>query len=163
MRCTNDYGATTSEHVVSKKLKFYLGNDRWNKMSENKPQNAEHRRLVKALIEELKRQGFEITNAEFEGYQPCPEVEELVPTVKGYNRKKEYVVFGVAATCDELGTQQTEDQFKMFSSRFMRSGKSHGAAAPFCIAISKGCEKQLETCLKTLQLDRKKNIFLYAF
>ena len=150
-------------HVVSKKLKFYLGNARWNKMSENHFQNIEHQRLVKSLIEELKRQGFEITNAAFEGYQPCAEVEKLVPDVKGYNRKKEYVVFGVAATCEELGTQQTDDQFKMFSSRFMAKGKSHGAAVPFCIAISKGCENQLETCLKTLHLDRKKNIFLYAF
>src|SRR5208337_5206552 len=126
-------------------------------MSESNAQNLEHQRLVKALIDELKCQGFEITNAAFEGYEQCPEVEELVPDVKGFNRKKEYVVFGVAATCDELDTQQTEDRFKMFSSRFMRSGKSHGVAVPLCIAISKGCEKQLETCLKTLQLDRKKN------
>ncbi len=131
-------------------------------MSEDK-ENPEHKRLVAALATELKNQGFEITNAACEGYTPCLMVENHVPDVKAYNPKKEYVVFGIAKTCEEIDNEQTEEQFKLFSSRYMSSGKSKGAAVPFCIAISKGCEKQLEACLKKLKLDQKKNIFLFAF
>ena len=126
-------------------------------------QNLEHARLVAALVAEMKKQGFEITTAACEGCEPCVEVENQVPDVKAYNRKKDYVAFGVAATCDELNSEATEEKFKLFSSRFMSGGKSKGVAVPLCIAISKGCEPQLETCLRSLKLDQKKNIFLYAF
>jgi len=132
-------------------------------MSGTEAENTEHKRLVKVLIAELKKQGFEITNAASEGYEPCPDVEELVPDVKGYNRKKDYVVFGVAKTPNELCDKRTEALFNIFSSRYMSKGKSKGIAVPFCIAIAKGSEKQLESCLKKLKLDQKKNIFLYAY
>ena len=126
-------------------------------------ESAEHKRLVKALIQELKSQGFEIVNAASEGYQPCTEVENHFPDVKSYNRQKEFVVFGLAKTCRELEEKRTEEEFKFFSHRFMPRGKSAGTAVPFCIAITKGCEKQLDACLTKLKLEGKKNIFKYAF
>ena len=132
-------------------------------MPETEPENPEHNRLVKALTEELKKQGFEISNAACEGYAPCTEVENMVPDVKAYNRKKEFVVFGIAKTCNELTEKLTEEQFKFFTHRFMHKGKSAKAPVPFCIAITKGCEKQLEACLKKLKLDHKMDIFLFAF
>ena len=140
-----------------------MDHSKGNIMSENQGQPQEHQRLVKALIEELKRQGFEITNANCEGYEVCQEVENQVPDVKAYNRKKEYVVFGQAKTCDELDNEQTETQFKLFSSRYMAKGKVAGKIVPFCIAIPKGCEEKLEACLLKLKLNQKKNIFLFAF
>ena len=132
-------------------------------VTENGDEDVEHGRLVKALVEDLKKQGFEILNAACEGYSLCPEMESLVPDVKAYNRKKEFVVFGLAKTCNELGKAQTEEEFKYFSRRFMPKGKSKGIAVPFCIAITKGCENQLDACLSKLKLDQKKNIFKYAF
>jgi hypothetical protein len=65
-------------------------------------ESPEHKRLAKALIQELKSQGFEIVNAASEGYAPCAEVEGHFPDVKAYNRKKDFVVFGLAKTCSEL-------------------------------------------------------------
>ncbi len=77
--------------------------------------------------------------------------------------RKEYVVFGLAKTRRELDDEGTEEQVKIFSHRFMHKGKSTGAAVPFCIAITKGCENQLDTCLVKLKLGQKKNIFKYSF
>ncbi len=126
-------------------------------------ESTEHERLVKALIQELKSQGFEIVTAATEGYEPCTEVEKHFPDVKAYNRKKDFVVFGLTKTCSELDDERTEQLFKLFSHRFMHKGKSAGAAVPLCIAITKGCEKQLDACLRKLKLNRNKNIFKYAF
>ena len=126
-------------------------------------ESAEHKRLVKALIQELKSQGFEIVHAASEGYEPCTEVENHFPDVKAHNRRKEFVVFGLAKTCIELEDERTKEEFKFFSHRFMHGGKSAGIAVPFCIAITKGCEKQLDACLTKLKLEQKKNIFKYAF
>jgi hypothetical protein len=126
-------------------------------------ESAEHERLVRTLIQELKSQGFEIVTATSEGYEPCTEVETHFPDVKAYNRKKEFVVFGLAKTCVDLNDERTEEHFKFFSHRFMHKGKSAGVAVPLCIAITKGCEKQLDDCLMKLKLDRKKNVFKYVF
>lgn len=132
-------------------------------MPANISEDSEHKRLVKALIDELKKQGFKILNAAFDGFEPCSEVENLVPDVKAYNPRKEFVVFGLAKTCEDLDNEQTEEQFKLFSNRFMRGGKSAKAAVPLCIAITKGCEPQLDACLVRLKLNQQKNIFRYAF
>lgn len=132
-------------------------------MQDNMGEISEHKRLVKALIDELKKQSFEILTAASDGFEPCQEVENLAPDVKAYNPRKEFVVFGLAKTCDDLDNERTEEQFKLFSNRFMRAGKSAKAAVPFCIAITKGCEAQLEACLIKLKLDQKKNIFRFAF
>jgi hypothetical protein len=131
--------------------------------TETQDDSAEHQRLVKALTEELKNQGFQILNSACDGYEPCSEVENNFPDVKAYSGKKEFVVFGLAKTCNELDNEQTEEHFKFFASRFMSKGKSKGAAVPLCIATTKGCEDQLDAVLKKLKLDRKKNIFKYAF
>jgi hypothetical protein len=45
----------------------------------------------------------------------------------------------------------------------MASGKAKGVAVPFCIAITNGSEKQLEAILIKLKLDKRKNIFRFAF
>lgn len=132
-------------------------------MSESPDASLEHKRLVEVLINELKNQGFEVLNAASDGYEACSEVEGVVPDVKAYNRKKQYLVFGLAKTCEELADPKTEEQFKVLANRYMPKGKSARAAVPFCIAITKGCENQLETCLKKLKIDQKKNVFLYAF
>jgi hypothetical protein len=126
-------------------------------------ESAEHKRLVAALILELKNQGLEILKAASEGYEPSSEVEGYCPDVYAYSRPKEFVVFGVVKTCSELANAQTVGEFKIFAGRFMHRGKARGKAVPLCIAITKGCENQLDTLLKKLKLDQKKNIFKYAF
>jgi hypothetical protein len=132
-------------------------------MGEIQEASSEHKRLVKALIDELKKQGFEIINARCEGYEICQEVEGKVPDVKAYNRKKDFVVFGLAKTLEDLGNEETEEAFKLFSHRFMASGKAKGVAVPFCIAVTNGSERQLDAILIKLNLDKRKSIFRFAF
>lgn len=128
-----------------------------------KAESDEHKRLVKSLIDYLKNQGFEITCATSEGFVQCSETEGRVPDVRAYDRKKELNVIGEAKTADDFDNERTEDQFKKFSNRMMTDGKSKGATVPFCIAITKGSEKQLDDCLKKLGLDQKQNIYRYSF
>ncbi len=85
--------------------------------------SVEHERLVKALIQELKSQGFEIVNAAPEGYEPSTEAKNQFPDVKAYKRNKEFIVFGLAKTCSELEDELTKEQFKLFSHRFMHGEK----------------------------------------
>jgi hypothetical protein len=125
--------------------------------------SAEHKRLVAALVQELKKQGLEILKAASEGYEPCSEVEGYCPDVYAYSRQKEFVVFGVVKTCSELANEQTKGEFKIFAGRFMHKGKARGKVVPLCIAIAKGCENQLDALLVKLKLDQKKNVFKYAF
>lgn len=132
-------------------------------MTQNKGEGLDHNQLVRALVDELRKQGFEILCAQCEGFEPCPELEHLTPDVKAYNRRREFIVFGLAKTCDELDNDQTGEQFKLFSHRFMPDGKSKGAAVPLCIAVTKGCETKLDAYLVRLKLNRRKNIFLYSF
>ena len=126
-------------------------------------ESLERKRLVNALVDELRKQGFEILAACVEGFKPCDALEGLVPDVKAYNRRKEYVVFGLAVTCSDLDNKVGEERFKLFSSRYISKGKSAKAAAPLCIAVTKGCEPKLDAHLAELKLDQKKNVFRYAF
>jgi hypothetical protein len=129
----------------------------------NEAESPEHIRLVKALIDYLKNQGFEITCADRDGYNPCPETEGRIPDVRAYNREKEFNVIGEAKTYDDFSNDRTKEQFKIFSNREMGEGKSKGTTVPFCIAITKGSEQQLEDCLKEIGLDQKKNIYRLPF
>ena len=127
-------------------------------MSEvEKAESPEHKRLVKSLIEHMKQEGYEITCATHEGYTQCPETEGRIPDVKGTS-KEELNAIGEAKSPNDLDSDRTKGQFKVFSNREMKKGKSQGKDVPFYIGIPKGSEKQLEDCLKELGLDKKPNI-----
>ncbi len=132
-------------------------------MSHGEAESAEHRRLIKALINEFTRQGLEILNASCDGYQPCPEIEGKTADVRAYKRSEEWVVIGEAKTDDDLDNEQTEEQFNVFSSLFMGAGKSQGKKVPFVIASTSGAQPKLEACLAKLGLDKKTNIYKWYF
>ncbi len=126
-------------------------------------ESAEHKRLVKALMNELVRQGFEILNVACEGYEPCPEIAGVFPDVRAYKRNTEYIVIGLAKTLDDFDNKRTEDQFEKFSHLVVNSGKNKGKTVPFFIAITKGSEKQLDTCLIKLGFAKRTNIYRWPF
>jgi hypothetical protein len=132
-------------------------------MSAHEGESLEHKRLVKALIGELTRQGFEIINASCEGYKPCPEIEGQSPDVRAYKRIQDFIAIGEAKTADQFFSEQTGDQFEKFSSLVLGSGKNKGNKVPFCIALSKGTEAQLAVALAKFGLDKKPNIYRWPF
>jgi len=129
----------------------------------NEAESDEHKRLVKAIIDELKKQGFEILTADYNGYEPSQKVVNHVPDVKAWKRENELVAFGEAKTSDDFDNDRTKEQFIEFSNRRMKDGKSKGATVPLCIGITNGSEKELEACLVKLGLDKKTNIYKWSF
>lgn len=79
--------------------------------------------------------------------------EGHIPDVRGKNND-ELNAIGEAKTSDDLGNDRTKEQFKVFSNREMTGGKSKGKDVPFYIAITKGCEEELEDVLKSLDIER---------
>lgn len=125
-------------------------------------ESPEHKRLVKSLIDHMKNKGFKIKCASYEGFDQCGETKEHIPDVRGTN-DEELNAIGEAKTCDDLDSERTEEQFKIFSHREMTGGQSKGKAVPFYIAITEGCEDELGETLKKLGLDKKSNIYRLSF
>jgi hypothetical protein len=125
-------------------------------------ESPEHKRLVKALIDYMSSLGFTTTCASYVGFNQCSEIEGHIPDVRGKNND-ELNAIGEAKTCDDLDNERTKEQFKVFSNREMSGGKSKGIDVPFYIAITKGCEKELEEVLHNLGLDKKSNIHRVSF
>jgi hypothetical protein len=126
-------------------------------------ESPEHKRLVQKLIEYIKNEGFEIRCASHEDYAQCGETEGHIPDVRGHRSSDELNAIGEAKTCEDLTSERTKEQFKVFSSRSMSDGKSKGKDVPFYIAITKGCEKELENVLRELSLDKKPNVIRLSF
>jgi len=125
-------------------------------------ESPEHKRLVKSLMDYLRNEGFGITCASYTGFSQCDETKGHIPDVRGTNDEKLNAI-GEAKTCDDLNNERTKEQFKVFSNRMMKKGKSEGKSVPFYIAITEGCEEELEETLKNLNLDRKANIYRVSF
>ena len=126
-------------------------------------ESVEHKRLVKALIEELKHQKFEIINASCDGYEPCPEIDGGIPDVKAYRKIDETVIIGSAKTDPDFDLQQTESELRRFSDLVMSGGASKGKAVDLFIAVPKGSEAKLQAYLVKLGLSRKPNISTSSF
>jgi len=125
-------------------------------------ESPEHKRLVKSLIDYMKSKGFKITCASYEGVDQCSETKGHIPDTKGTNDAG-LNAYGEAKTCDDLDSERTKEQIKVFSNRVMTSGKSKDKDVPFYIAITKGCEDELGETLKKLGLDKKTNIYQLSF
>jgi hypothetical protein len=125
-------------------------------------ESPEHKKLVESLIDLMKKEGFSITCAANPMYNACDETEGRIPDVRGTNTE-ELNAIGEAKTCDDLDNDRTIDQFKIFSNRSMKDGKSKGKDVPFYIAIPKSCEKDLDAVLHKLGLDTKTNIRKVTF
>lgn len=120
-------------------------------------ESPEHRRLVKALIEYLNGQGFATVCADFTGFNRCDKMDGHIPDVEGQNAD-ELIAIGEAKTCEDLDNANTKEQFTVFASRKMISGKSKDKVVPFYILVTKGCESKLAATLSSLGLGTKENI-----
>lgn len=127
----------------------------------NQAESSEHQRLVRALIDYIGRAGFEVTNASVYGYPPCPEIEGRVPDVRASNLQQ-LIAIGEAKTESDLNNEQTDDQFRLFSNLTVGSGISNGAAIPFYIATTKGCENQVRASLTRLGINERTNIHIIS-
>ena len=111
----------------------------------------------------LNKAGFKVTNAaNRDGYPSCEEMNGRVPDIMGTNTQG-LIAIGEAKTCDDLDNDRTNDQFKIFSSRFVRNGNSKGQTCPFYIGIPKSCVSELQQNLKKLGLDQKANVHIISF
>jgi hypothetical protein len=125
-------------------------------------ESPEHKKLVRALIEYFNRNGFPVTNADCDGYNPCEEMNGRIPDVMGKNTQG-LIAIGEAKTCDDLDNDRTNDQLKIFSSRSVANGIAKGQTCPFYIGIPKSCIDALKQNLKKLGLDQKTNITIIWF
>jgi hypothetical protein len=123
----------------------------------NQAESSEHQRLVRALIDYIGRAGFEVTNASVYGYPVCPEIEGRVPDVRATNLQQ-LIAIGEAKILSDLDNEQTDDQFRLFSNLTVGSGISNGAAIPFFIATTKGCENRVIAALTRLGIVGRINI-----
>lgn len=125
----------------------------------NQAESSEHQRLVRALIDQINRAGFEVTNASVEGYPPCPEIEGQIPDVRASNLHQ-LIAIGEAKTPDDLDNEQTDKQLLLFSNLTVGSGISNGVTIPFYIATTKGNENQVLAALTRLCIKERTNIHI---
>jgi len=125
-------------------------------------ESPEHRKLVGLLIAHIRKEGFQVTCASYEGFTRCGETSGHIPDARGSNAD-ELNAIGEAKTGDDIGTDRSREQYKVFSSRRMTNGKSRGKDVPFYIAVPSGCEKELDRVLSELGLANKPNIHRVSF
>ncbi|MGE5187768.1 MAG: hypothetical protein ACM3JE_01945 [Betaproteobacteria bacterium] len=125
----------------------------------NQAESSEHQRLVRALIDQINRAGFEVTNASVDGYPPCPEIEGQIPDVRASNLHQ-LIAIGEAKTPDDLDNEQTDNKLRLFSNLTVGSGISNGATIPFYIATTKGNENQVLAALTRLCISERTNIHI---
>src|SRR5271157_990087 len=102
----------------------------------NEAESAEHKKIVKGLIDYIEKEGFKPFCAAYDGFKQCNPNSERIADVKGQNAQ-ELVAIGEAKTCDDLDNERTNAQFKIFSNLVMNSGNSKDQTCPFYIGIPK--------------------------
>jgi hypothetical protein len=125
----------------------------------NQAASPEHQRLVRALVDQISRVGFEVTNASVDGYPPCPEIEGQVPDVRASNLQQ-IIAIGVAKTPIDLDNKGTDDQLRLFSNLTVGSGISNGQTIPLYIATTKGNENKVSAALIRLGLNERTHIHI---
>lgn len=120
--------------------------------------SPEHTRLVGRLISWIQTDGFEIVCGAYGSLVQCEEVGGYIPDAKG--RKLGLNAYGEAKTKDDIDTDHTRDQFRVFSRRVMRDTKTK---CPFYIAIPKASERTLLQVLDVLGLRNSPHVRWRAF
>jgi len=121
-------------------------------------ESAEHKRLVKALIEYMNGQGFATICAAYTGFKQCDKMENHVPDFEGRNTDG-LIAIGEAKTREDLDRASTKEQFTVFASRKMIGRKSYDRVIPLYILVTKGCQSKLAAVLNSLGLGTKENIY----
>ena len=69
-------------------------------------ESTEHKRLVKALMNDMNDLGFKTTCADYVGYNRCSEISKHIPDVEGQSTDG-LIVIGEAKTSDDLDNDRT--------------------------------------------------------
>lgn len=128
----------------------------------NEAESAQHKTLVRGLIDYMNSEGFKPFCAVYGDYKQCKPNGECVADVKAHN-DTDLVAIGLAKTANDLDNEKTNTQFKTFSNIKMNNGKSQEQICPLYIAIPRSCTDELKQNLTTLGLNNRPNIRIVYF
>ena len=117
----------------------------------------EHQMLVRKLMNHFESMGLMVTCA-CSGYVDCQKICGFEPDVRAHDNNTGLHYIGEAKTCDNLETNHTKKQFKLFANRIMTGGKLAGNDVPFYIIVPKKCKEKVADILKDLNLEKRQNI-----
>jgi hypothetical protein len=120
--------------------------------------NAEHKRLVKGLIDYFDSRGFKIISADYENFEKCQLIGSHEPDVIAYHMDDDVYNIGEAKTCDDLDSEKTREQFEDFGNTVLNKIGLERKFLPFCIAVPKECMKKLEMKIEECGLSQNGNI-----
>ena len=119
----------------------------------------EHRFLTRELIDKFTAKGFEISFADYGGYEKPKHVKKYRPDVVGWDREHQLYHIGKTVTeQNELQTVETSEELNELSNVMMTRGKSAGKLLPFYIVTPKNLKAKLEDSLVNFALASRKNI-----
>jgi len=112
-------------------------------------ESAEHKAMVRSLMNYLNEQGFQTIGVACEGYPQCEPIDGRVPDFIGKNNQDTWCI-GEVKTSDDLvnDRERTDAQFRTFASR----------QATFYILVPKASLEQLNQILRELELFGKPNL-----
>jgi hypothetical protein len=103
-----------------------------------KEEGPEHARLVRLLIAQMSREGWEISHAVSDGYDQPDEVDGVIPDIVGW--KGEVKAYGEAETCESLQSERSINQIGLLSGRSMQNG---GVSVPLYLIVPRACYRDL--------------------
>ena len=120
----------------------------------------EHRFLTKKLIDNFNAKGFEISFADYGGYEKPYHVKNFRPDVVGWDKENQLYHIGKTLTDkQELQSAKTPLQLDELSSVMMTKGRSAGKLLPFYIAVPEKLKTKLENTLVDYTLSSRNNIY----
>jgi hypothetical protein len=120
--------------------------------------SEEHQRLVQALANYLKSNGWAVTHADGIANFPRPyDIEGRIPDIIAKNQIG-LLAYGEAETCESLEEEQTIDQLEVFSNRRMRDS---GQIVPLFVIVPAACSGRLANLVATRFPDHSNIARLY--
>ena len=120
--------------------------------------NAEHKKLVKGIIEHFESMGLKIISASYDGYDKCEIIGNHEPDVIAQKPDEDYYYIGEAKTCNNLSSERTREQFEDFGNTVILKEGATRTYLPFCIAVPKECIDELKECILDFGLSMNENI-----
>lgn len=102
-------------------------------MAEKANPSPEHQRLIKGMLEHWKLNGIVPYASELAGHEQPEEMANHIPDAMG--RRQGLIWIGEAKTAEDIGSEHSLEQYKVFGNRVMRNS---GSQVPFYLAVPKG-------------------------
>ena len=103
--------------------------------------DSDHQTIVKSLIDYLKRNDWQITHADLDGYDRPPVIKDHIPDVRAWKEDEKLLAFGEAETCGTLTTAHTRSQLDEFSNRVLTQTKKE---IPLYVSVPSKCFDDLK-------------------